>query len=134
MCPRFQTAVDILGRRWTGLVVWALTEGPRRFGELAQKLEVVSERMLSERLKELELEGIVQRQVFAETPVRIEYSLTEKGQALTTVLEAVAQWAEKWVTTTSVEHQPAAEMPRRMRPAKPRATAADEAKKRRRAT
>jgi|SRR6185369_6998746 len=97
MCPRFQVAVDILGRRWTGLVVWALSEGPRRFGELAQRLEVVSERMLSERLKELELEGVVARQVFAETPVRIEYSLTEKGRGLVTVLQSVGQWAEKWV-------------------------------------
>jgi DNA-binding HxlR family transcriptional regulator len=79
------------------LVVWALSEGAHRFGSLAQTLEVVSERMLSERLKELESEGIVNRQVFAETPVRIEYSLTEKGRALIPVLAGVAQWAEKWI-------------------------------------
>src|SRR5574337_1204145 len=92
MCPRFQKAVDILGRRWTGLILRALQDGPRRFGELARHIEVVSERMLSERLKELESDGLVVRKVIPSTPVHVEYSLTDKGAALHDVLAAIERW------------------------------------------
>jgi DNA-binding HxlR family transcriptional regulator len=97
ICPRFQTAVDLLGRRWTGLIVQALEDGPMRFGALADHLEVISERMLSARLKELAAEGIVERHVVPETPVQVEYRLTEKGRALKGVLAAIGQWAEVWI-------------------------------------
>src|SRR5687767_13072272 len=97
MCPRLQTAVDLLGRRWTGLIIQALADGPRRFGELAHHLEVISERMLSERLKELAAEGIVTRHVLPDTPVQVEYSLTDKGLALRSVLHALSDWADAWV-------------------------------------
>ncbi len=108
MCPRFQKAVDILGRRWTGLILRALQDRPRRFGELARHIEVVSERMLSERLKELETDGLVVRKVIPSTPVHVEYSLTEKGAGLHDVLAAIEVWAGKWV-----EAVPAAEKPPR---------------------
>ncbi len=97
LCPRYQHAIEILGKKWTGLILRVLMDGPQRFNELAEQLEVVSDRMLSERLKELEEEGIVDRQVFPETPVRIEYALTEKGRALGPVLAAVERWAEAWL-------------------------------------
>lgn len=97
VCPRYQIAVDILGKRWTGLILHALLARPLRFSELVEHLEVVSDRMLSERLKELEAEGIVERRVLPETPVRVEYHLTDKGRALGDVIAAIGAWAERWV-------------------------------------
>jgi DNA-binding HxlR family transcriptional regulator len=97
MCPRFQAAVDLLGKRWTAIIVQALLDGPQRFNALAQKVEVVSERMLSERLKELEAGGIVERRVLATSPVHVEYELTDKGRGLGAVMASIGQWAEKWV-------------------------------------
>ena len=97
MCPRFQIAVDILGRRWTGRILRVLSDGARRFGELEKRLEVVSGRMLSERLKELEADGLVARRVIPSMPVHVEYSLTDKGAALSDVLAAIERWAGKWV-------------------------------------
>jgi DNA-binding HxlR family transcriptional regulator len=102
MCPRYQAAMEILGKRWTGLIVNVLLEGPKRFSALAARLELVSERMLSERLKELELHGIVERQVLPDTPVRVQYELTEKGRALSGVVAAVESWASEWVTAPEV--------------------------------
>ncbi len=98
ICARFQHGAEILGKRWTVLIVHLLlTEGPQRFNAIAEGLEVVSDRMLSERLKELEAEGIVRREVYPETPVRIEYHLTDKGAALAPVLDELQHWAEAWV-------------------------------------
>jgi DNA-binding HxlR family transcriptional regulator len=68
-----------------------------RFNEIADRLEVVSDRMLSERLKELEHEGVIDRRVLPEMPVRVEYRLTEKGRALEPVVEAIEQWSLAWV-------------------------------------
>jgi len=102
ICPRYQHAIAILGKRWTGLILKLLLNGPLRFKELAEKIEIVSDRMLSERLKELESEGVLERRVYPATPVRIEYRLTEKGQALAPVLDAIAQWGERWVESTLV--------------------------------
>ena len=102
MCPRYQHAIAILGKRWTGLILKLLLNRPLRFNELAERIEVVSDRMLSERLKELEAEGVIERRVYPETPVRIEYRLTEKGEALAPVLEAIAQWGERWVDASLV--------------------------------
>jgi DNA-binding HxlR family transcriptional regulator len=97
MCPRYQAAVEVLGKRWTGLILNVLLEGPQRFCELAGRLEPVSERMLSERLKELEANGILRRHVLPDTPVRVQYELTEKGRALGGVISAIVHWAEDWV-------------------------------------
>jgi DNA-binding HxlR family transcriptional regulator len=97
ICPRYQAAVDLLGKRWTGLIVQQLLDGPLRFNELCDRIELVSDRMMSERLKELEAAGVVHRQVAPEPPVRVAYSLTEKGKALAPVVSAIATWAEQWV-------------------------------------
>jgi len=95
LCPKFEHAVHILGKRWTGLILWTLMSGPKRFSEI-EAIIPVSGRLLSERLKELESEGLVTREVFPEVPVRVVYSLTPKGQAMEPILAAIQQWAENW--------------------------------------
>ena len=97
LCPRYQQAIELLGKRWTGLILLVLMTKPLRFNEMAEQLEVVSDRMLSERLKELEAEGVIARCVYPETPVRIEYRLTEKGKALAPVIEAIGEWSQCWI-------------------------------------
>jgi DNA-binding HxlR family transcriptional regulator len=100
LCVRFHRAVELIGGRWTGAVIQLLLNGRLRFAELRAAIPDISDRMLSERLRELENEGIVARRVVPETPVRVEYELTEKGRALEQALSAVGRWAERWVTDT----------------------------------
>jgi DNA-binding HxlR family transcriptional regulator len=102
MCPRYERAVQILGKRWTALIVRILLPRPRRFSDITSLVPGLSDRLLSERLKELEATGIVERRVFAETPVRIEYTLTGKGHELQHVVEAIQHWADCW---TAGEHE-----------------------------
>ncbi|TVX92725.1 winged helix-turn-helix transcriptional regulator [Paenibacillus agilis] len=97
LCPRFEAAFCILGKRWNGLLIHALVSGPKRFKDISTLIPTMSDKMLSERMKDLETAGIIVRNVYPETPVRIEYELTEKGQALTPVMEAVQQWAAQWL-------------------------------------
>ena len=97
ICPRYEHGIQLLGKRWTGLLLYALLEGPRRFCELTATVEGLSDRVLSDRLRELEVEGVVERVVYPQIPVRVEYKLTEKGQDLKPVVEAIHKWAEKWV-------------------------------------
>ncbi len=97
LCPRMQAAVDLLGRRWTALLVQQLADGPRRYSELKDALDVMSERMLIQRLKELEHAGVILRNVIDDQPVRVEYQLTEKGRALARVVSGLQRWAEEWI-------------------------------------
>lgn len=83
---------ELLGRRWNAYLVWALLEGPRRFTALLTAAEGVSDRMLTKRLRELEAAGIVTRHRYREVPPRVEYALTERGQALRPVIEAMERW------------------------------------------
>src|SRR5205085_8373766 len=98
ICPRYEHAIQLLGKRWTGLLLYALLEGPQRFCELTATVEGLSDRVLSDRLRELEVEGVVERVVYPQIPVRVEYQLTEKGRALGPVVDAIHKWAEKWVS------------------------------------
>lgn len=98
LCPRFQAAVDLLGKRWTPLIVQILLAGPRRYSELSATLGVMSEKMLTERLREMEARGVVERRVLPDGPVRVEYRLTEKGRALGRVIGSLEKWAERWMT------------------------------------
>ena len=98
LCPRFHQAVELIGKRWTGAIIRILQHGGARFNAIAAAIPELSDRMLAERLRELEHEGIIARLVIPETPVRVEYELTEKGKALDAAFCALAQWAEKWVT------------------------------------
>jgi DNA-binding HxlR family transcriptional regulator len=96
-CPRYLHAVELVGRRWTGTILRALLGGPARYHALRDAIPEISDRMLSERLKELEVEGIVTRSVIPTTPVRVEYMLTEKGRSLENAIVAIAAWAETWL-------------------------------------
>jgi len=106
-CPYYQQAVELIGRRWTGAILRALMAGVNRFSDLAATVPGMSDKMLSERLKELEADGIVARRVTPATPVRIEYELTDKGRALQDVIEAVSAWAETWAGSGPVGKAPA---------------------------
>jgi DNA-binding HxlR family transcriptional regulator len=86
----------MVGKRWTGAILMVLLDGPMRFSEIGASVSEVSDRLLSERLKELEAEGIVERDVVDGSPVRVEYSLTEKGRALGPAVEALKEWAQAW--------------------------------------
>ncbi|EON73561.1 winged helix-turn-helix transcriptional regulator [Lysinibacillus sphaericus] len=96
ICPRFEKALKILNHRWNTLLIYQLLEGPQRFSSIKNNLNI-SSRVLTERLKELEIEHIVIRTVIPSTPVVIEYGLTEKGYALAPVLKAIEQWSAMWV-------------------------------------
>ncbi|PTX53764.1 HxlR family transcriptional regulator [Melghirimyces profundicolus] len=96
LCPKFEFAFELLGKRWTGLIIRVLLDGPKRFKEISAMIPGMSDKMLAERFKELESAGILTRNIYPETPVRIEYALTEKGQALKPVMDEVQNWAEKW--------------------------------------
>ncbi len=99
MCPRFEKAVDMLSKRWVALIVFVLMKGPRRFGEIESCLSNLSGKVLSDRLKEMENEGIIERTVYPEMPVRIEYSLTSKGNALAPILGEIGNWSTDWIET-----------------------------------
>ncbi|MBM7650894.1 winged helix-turn-helix transcriptional regulator [Neobacillus cucumis] len=96
ICPRFEKAMGLLSQRWTGLVIYQLLTGSKRFCTLEASMGI-SGRVLSERLKELENQGIVKREVFPETPVRIEYSLTDKGLALEPIIREIEKWSQTWL-------------------------------------
>ncbi len=87
----------ILGAKWTALIVHDLSEGPRRFSDLERALPGISPRTLSERLRALEQEGIVARRSYAESPPRVEYELTDKGQALLPIIEAMRRFGRDWL-------------------------------------
>jgi DNA-binding HxlR family transcriptional regulator len=93
----FQRAIELIGKRWTGAVVKALIPGPARFNQLLAGIPGISDRVLTERLRELESEGIVERLVDPGPPVRESYRLTARGHALEPVLAAVSQWADSWL-------------------------------------
>ena len=113
LCTRFHHASELVGRRWSGAIIYVLLRQRCRFATLRDAIPQITDRMLSERLQELELEGIVERTVVPETPVRVEYELTKKGKALASAMDAIAAWAEKWVTLAEASEPPA-------RPAPPR--------------
>lgn len=99
VCPHFHAAIELIGKRWTGAIISALTEGPMRFGDLARAVPGLSDRLLSQRLRELEAEGLVEREVESGTPVRVTYSLTEKGRELGPAIDELKQWAKRWHRT-----------------------------------
>ena len=97
LCARFHRASELIGRRWTGAIIFLLLKQTCRFATLRDGIPDITDRMLSERLQELEDEGLVERTVIPETPVRVEYSLTKKGKALAEPIRAITDWAEKYV-------------------------------------
>jgi DNA-binding HxlR family transcriptional regulator len=96
LCARFHRASELIGRRWTGAIIFVLLKSRCRFATLRDAIPDITDRMLSDRLQELEAEGIVDRTVIPETPVRVEYALTKKGRALAPAVDAIADWAHRW--------------------------------------
>lgn len=97
LCSRFHRASELIGRRWTGAIIFVMLRTRCRFATLREAIPDITDRMLSERLQELEQEGIVERVVVPETPVRVEYTLTRKGRALGRAIGAITDWAHKWI-------------------------------------
>ena len=97
ICHKVEECYHIIGKKWMGLIIYALMKEPKRFSEIHTFIPDLSKRMLNERMKELEDGGIVIRNVITDRPVRTEYSLTKKGNDLGTALQAVEDWAEKWL-------------------------------------
>jgi DNA-binding HxlR family transcriptional regulator len=88
--------VELIGKRWAGAIIWALSERPHFFAELSQTVPGLSDRLLSRRLRELEAEDMVKRSVHAGTPPRVSYALTEKGTALRPAIQELSSWAQRW--------------------------------------
>jgi DNA-binding HxlR family transcriptional regulator len=97
LCSRYHRAIELVGRRWTGAIIFLLLGARCRFATLRDAIPDITDRMLSERLQELEKEGVVERTVVPEMPVRVEYALTRKGRALASVIDAMVEWAHEWV-------------------------------------
>jgi DNA-binding HxlR family transcriptional regulator len=133
-CPHFHHAVELIGRRWTGCVLRSMLHGATRFGDIAAAVPKLSDKMLAERLKELESEGMITRTVVPETPVRVEYELTDKGRSLEGVLKALGDWADEWVGPCQMQASaPEAKAPKTRAPGKraaPSRTAASPGRKR----
>jgi len=97
LCPRFHAAIELVGRRWTGAIIRVLLAGPRRFNELLGAIPGMSDRLLTERLRELEAKRLIRRDVQDGSPVRVVYSLTCAGAELKDALDALGRWAERWM-------------------------------------
>jgi DNA-binding HxlR family transcriptional regulator len=97
-CGLYHRAVELIGKRWSGAIVLVLLDGPLHFSGIRHLVPELSDRLLSERLKELEAEGVVERRVLESAPVRVEYSLTEKGRALEPAVRALKQWGREWLS------------------------------------
>ena len=98
-CPHLHEAVELVGRRWTGAIVFVLLSRrrPMRFSEIGQAVPELSDRLLSERMKELEARGIVERNVSAGSPVRVEYELTSMGRDLAPALRELRRWGQRYL-------------------------------------
>jgi DNA-binding HxlR family transcriptional regulator len=119
VCNLFHRASELIGRRWTGAIIFVLLRDRCRFADLRAGIPGITDRMLSERLQELEEEGIVERLVIPETPVRVEYSLSAKGRALAKPVEAIGHWAHDWLADTRSAAGPVRRQPRGKRSARP---------------
>ncbi len=112
-CPYYHEAIELIGKRWTGAIVGVLLNAPAeetgglRFSQIAQAVPELSDRLLSERMKELEARGVVERTVLAGPPVRVEYRLTEMGRALQPALGELRDWARRWLAEPDEEPAPA---------------------------
>src|SRR5215472_17678579 len=95
LCPRFHRAVELVGRRWTGAIIRVLLSGPHRFNELLSAIPGISDRLLTERLRELEAESLITRHVEPGSPVKVVYELTCAGAELQGPMDALGHWAEK---------------------------------------
>ena len=98
VCARFHQAVELIGGRWTGAIIQTLLQGKTRYALIKAAIPDITDRMLSERLRSLEPEELLARKVVPESPVRVEYELTEKGRSLESSLNEIGTWAERWIS------------------------------------
>jgi DNA-binding HxlR family transcriptional regulator len=96
-CPLYHEAVELVGRRWTGAILQVLMDGPLRFSEVAQAIPELSDRLLSERMKELESRGMVERTVVSGPPLKVQYELSRMGRDLEPALSEIQSWAQRWL-------------------------------------
>ena len=96
VCPRFHAAIELIGKRWSGAIIWSLSSGPLRFADLKRAVPGLSDRLLSQRLRELEGAGLLSRTVEDSLPVRVTYELTAKGRSLEPTITSIGEWAERW--------------------------------------
>ena len=108
VCTRFHKAIELIGSRWTGAILQTLLQGRTRYASIKAAVPEITDRMLSERLRSLEVEGLVVRAVVPETPVRVEYELTSKGRELQSALREIASWAERWIPAGEEDEAPVA--------------------------
>lgn len=106
-CP-VEATLDVIGGRWKGVILYHLLDGPKRFGELGRRLPVVTQRMLTLQLRELEKDGVVHREVFRQIPPKVEYSLTEFGRSLEPMIALMCRWGEQYMSRVS-EHRASSE-------------------------
>lgn len=109
VCSRFHRAVELIGSRWTGAIIQTLLQGKTRYALIKAAIPDITDRMLSERLRSLEAEDLVTRWVIADTPVRVEYELTDKGRSLQDALREIGAWAERWIPLESPEEESVAD-------------------------
>lgn len=104
-CTQFQQAIEFIGRRWVGAILFVLLDGPSRFNELLAKVPNLSDRLLTERLRELEAAGMVTREVQPGPPVRVVYALTDAGRSLSGIIRDIAAWAQEWLPGSASDSQ-----------------------------
>ena len=109
VCSRFHQAVELIGGRWTGAIIQTLLQGKTRYALIKAAIPDITDRMLSERLRSLEAEELLTRKVVPESPVRVEYELTEKGRSLESSLNEIGTWAERWISLEDVTESRAAD-------------------------
>jgi len=103
VCSRFHRAIELIGSRWTGAILQTLLQGRTRYAAIKAAIPDITDRMLSERLRSLEAEGLAVRAVVPESPVRVEYELTIKGRELQNALREIGSWAERWIPLESTD-------------------------------
>src|SRR3954466_13289192 len=106
VCSRFHRAIELIGSRWTGAILQTLLQGSTRYAAIKAAIPDITDRMLSERLRSLEAEGLVTRGVIPDTPVRVEYDLTSKGRELESALREIGTWAERWIPLDAKHNSP----------------------------
>jgi len=102
-CPRFASVMDLLSRRWMGVILRVLLNGPHRFNEILAAIPDLSDPLLTQRLRELEAQKLAVRHVYPTSPVRVEYELTEAGRDLESAVRVLSRWADKWLPSESTE-------------------------------
>jgi DNA-binding HxlR family transcriptional regulator len=129
VCARFHRAIELIGSRWTGAILQTLLQGRCRYAAIKAAIPEITDRMLSERLRSLESEGVVERAVIPESPVRVEYELTTKGRELQSALREIGSWAERWIPldenadTSNTTESNSGNLPANRRPRKKAASA-----------